>query len=83
MVSVKKLVTVRCLDCENAIELTFRPVEGQILTCPFCEAELEVINEDPLELDFYFEDWLDDDEWEPSDELDEDEDDTWEEDDDF
>ena len=44
MVSVKKLVTVRCLDCANAIELTFRPVEGQILTCPFCEAELEVIN---------------------------------------
>lgn len=58
---VKKMVTVTCLDCEDPFDLTFQPVKGQIITCPHCDAELETISVQPLELDFYYED-LDDDE---------------------
>jgi hypothetical protein len=81
MVSVSKKITVSCLDCEGQIELTFQPVEGQIITCPSCEAELEVISVQPLELDFYYEDWEDED-WEDED-WDEDEDDDDEDEDDW
>jgi alpha-aminoadipate carrier protein LysW len=74
MVTVRKAVTVSCLDCERPFDLTFKPVEGQIITCPFCESELEVINTDPLELDFYFEDWDSDEEWDADAESDDDDD---------
>jgi hypothetical protein len=45
---------------------------GQIITCPHCNAELEVINVHPLELDFYYHEgeWDDDEKWEPSDDGD-------------
>lgn len=69
MVSTSKKITVKCLDCEVPIELSFQPVEGQIITCPDCEAELEVISVEPLELDFYYEDW-DDDDWDEDEEED-------------
>ena len=69
MVSTSKKVTVKCLDCEHPIELGFQPVEGQIITCPECEAELEVISVEPMELDFYYEDW-DDDDWDEDEEED-------------
>jgi lysine biosynthesis protein LysW len=76
MVSIGKKVTVSCLECEHSFELSYQPVVGQIITCPSCEVELEVIGTQPLELDFYFEeweeDWDDDEEWD--DEWDEDED---------
>ncbi len=80
MSTVGKSVTVSCLDCERPIQLEIELVEGQIITCPYCDAELEIVNTQPLELDFYFEDWEEDEEWEPDDELDEDED--WEDDED-
>jgi alpha-aminoadipate carrier protein LysW len=80
MVSVSKKITVSCLDCERSFELSFQPVEGQIITCPNCDAELEVISVQPLELDFYYEDWGEDDEdWDGDEDWDEDED--WEDDD--
>ena len=80
MVSASNRVTVACLDCERPIELTFQPVEGQIITCPHCDAELEVINTRPLELDFYYEDQDDDDG--EDEEWDEDEDEDWHDDED-
>ena len=55
MPPVKKHIVAACLDCENPIEFSFRPVEGQVIHCPHCRAELEVISDSPLELDFYFE----------------------------
>lgn len=71
MVTVKKMVSVTCLDCEKSFYLNYQPIEGQIINCPHCEAELEVINADPLELDFYFEDAETDDEWESYEDFDE------------
>ena len=61
MVTAKKMVTVSCLDCENPIELNYRPIEGQIINCPHCSAELEVINVRPVELEFSYDDDVDDD----------------------
>lgn len=57
---------VKCLDCEGSIKLSFAPVVGQIIACPICEAEFEVIAVNPVELDWAFfepegEDWDDDD----------------------
>ena len=71
MVAAKKMVTVSCLDCRNPIDLNYRPIDGQIVTCPHCNADLEVINTHPLELDFYFDDSEADEEWEPHAEADE------------
>jgi lysine biosynthesis protein LysW len=79
MVSVGKKVTVSCLDCDNSIQLDFQPVVGQIITCPSCDAELEVTSVNPIELDFYFEGW--DEDWDDDDDDDLDED--WEEDEDW
>ena len=68
MVISQKMVTVSCLDCDNPIELNYSPMGGQIINCQHCNAELEVINAHPLELDFYYAgDWDDGEEWEPSD----------------
>ena len=78
MATVKKMVNVSCLDCEKSFYLDFEPVEGQIINCPHCGAELEVINVNPLELDFYFEDSEAEDEWEPYEDFDDDG--AWEED---
>jgi hypothetical protein len=71
MSAIRKHVIVKCLDCENSIELSYRPAVGQIVDCPHCRAELEIINDHPLELDFYFEgDWNNDESWEPTDDED-------------
>jgi hypothetical protein len=79
MVSVGKKVSVSCLDCDNRIQLDFQPVVGQIITCPSCDAELEFTSVNPIELDFYFEGWDDDEEdldedWDDDEDWDEEED---------
>jgi lysine biosynthesis protein LysW len=43
-----------CPDCGNKINLGSQPQEGQRLTCPNCEADLEVIGLNPLELDWFY-----------------------------
>ena len=60
-----------CPDCEEGISLGPRPRIGQKVTCPHCNAELEVVEISPLELDWAFEDT----------DTDLDEEDEWEEDD--
>lgn len=40
-----------CPECEAAIELAADTVEGEILVCPDCGVELEVISLNPLKLD--------------------------------
>jgi hypothetical protein len=68
--SIAKLVTIICLECEDPIELDSEPRRGQVITCPTCYSEMEVVSVQPLRLEFYYEgDWddeaLDDeeDEW--------------------
>jgi lysine biosynthesis protein LysW len=79
-----------CPECDAVIEEDIEEV-GEIITCPECGVELEVISLDPLEFDlapaddeddFDFDDDDDDedDDWDDDEEYDDDDDD---EDDDF
>ena len=67
--SVPKTRTVRadCPDCGARIQLQSPVQLGQEVTCPECAAELEVIQTNPVELDWIYED----------DEGEEDEDEDW------
>jgi hypothetical protein len=48
-------ITTFCLDCERRIDLGPEPQVGQRVKCSYCEVELEVINLEPLELDWIYE----------------------------
>lgn len=55
----------RCPDCSKPIRLDGTPQVGRRVTCPSCMAFLEVINLNPIELD-----WAADIAWpRPSDEM--------------
>ncbi len=66
-----------CPECETVIEEDIEEV-GEILTCPECGVELEVISLDPLEFDLAPIDDEDDD-WDDDEGYD-DEDDDWDDD---
>ncbi len=66
-----------CPDCGHRVKLGSGAREGQLVICPNCNAELEVISLDPPELDWAY--------LEPEEEedyLDEDWDEDWDEDED-
>jgi hypothetical protein len=44
-----------CLDCERSMELNANIKVGQRIRCPHCRVELEIINLEPLELDWIYE----------------------------
>ncbi len=78
-----------CPECEAVIDEEFEDV-GEIISCPECGVELEVISIDPVEFDlapiddeeddeFRFDDTDDEEEWDDEDAF-EDEDDEEEED---
>lgn len=48
------MTTTFCPDCDEEIRLGPTPKIGQRVTCPDCGAELEVIEVDPLELDWAY-----------------------------
>jgi alpha-aminoadipate carrier protein LysW len=71
----KNMAVIDCLDCGYEIPLGAGPWLGQLIRCHNCGAELEIINVDPLELDWaYLEpaeleedwdwDWYEDENWE-------------------
>jgi uncharacterized paraquat-inducible protein A len=41
-----------CPACEGAVSLPGRPQLGLKVTCPFCGEQLQVVWENPLELDW-------------------------------
>lgn len=43
-------MTAHCPECEAEITLA-KPLRGEIIVCPDCGVELEVISENPLALD--------------------------------
>ena len=57
-----------CPDCDEKIVLNPARV-GQKLSCPHCDADLEVISVEPLELDWAY-DWS----WEEDEDEDDDDD---------
>ena len=50
-----RTVAVDCPECDEKIILKNRVIWGQRLRCPHCDASLEVVETDPIELD-----WADD-----------------------
>jgi lysine biosynthesis protein LysW len=55
-----------CPDCDESISLR-NPKVGQVLLCPHCDTEVEVVGLDPLELDWAYAS-ADDDDWDDEDE---------------
>ena len=51
-----------CPECEAVIDEEFEDI-GEIITCPECGVELEVISIDPVEFDLAVEDDEEDDEF--------------------
>jgi len=43
-------MTAVCPECEAAVPLTADAVEGEIVVCPDCAAELELVSLDPVQL---------------------------------
>ena len=88
------MATVLCPDCTRKIIIGPKPKKGQMISCPHCDAYLEIVSTSPLELDwpeydedFEQEDWDNDDDYDDwdFDDDDEDEDDDsldWDEDED-
>jgi lysine biosynthesis protein LysW len=75
------MATAFCPDCGQKIDIGPKPKKGQWVSCPHCNADLEIISTSPLELDWaqsVGDEDFDDDFWDDDDEFDE-----WEDDDDF
>lgn len=79
-----------CPSCGEWVKLPDHPKIGQKITCLQCEADLEVIEVNPVELDWAFmedelddeEDWDDDEDWDEEEEDwddEDDEDEDWDE----
>ena len=76
------MATALCPDCDQKIVIGPKPKKGQWVSCPHCNADLEIISLSPLELDWaqYDDDEdFEDDFWEDEED---DEDDDWEDDED-
>jgi len=58
-----------CPDCDGKIVMNPHAKLGQKIACPHCEAELEIISVEPLELDWAY-DWS----WDDDEDYDDDED---------
>ena len=56
-----------CPACEGQVNMQGQVEMGQAVVCPHCSEELEVIDVDPLELD-----WAYDEEWDEDEDEDED-----------
>ena len=57
------MTLVECISCGAEIKISTQPKMGALVTCSDCEAELEVVWLDPIELDWPYEegDYADDD----------------------
>jgi DNA-directed RNA polymerase subunit RPC12/RpoP len=62
-----KTAMAPCPDCGRMVNVGSQPREGLQFTCPNCGARLEIINLEPLELDWAFSDFEPD--WEPDEEV--------------
>ena len=60
-------ITAHCPDCGKRVLLQSPIRMGQEVICPHCDAELEVIETDPVELDWIYEEYDEDDDEEDDD----------------
>jgi lysine biosynthesis protein LysW len=52
--------TAVCPECEGEINLSGRIGLGMLVKCPHCETELQVVEVNPVELDWAYEETFDD-----------------------
>ncbi len=71
----------RCPECATNIRFDSQPALHDLVTCPECGTELEVIKVSPLKLDWAYDD--EDDDWSDNDEFGDDDwdDEEWDDDD--
>ena len=48
------MAVAECIACGSDIKFSAEPKMGLLVTCPSCDAELEIVWLDPLELDWPF-----------------------------
>jgi alpha-aminoadipate carrier protein LysW len=58
----RQATTATCPDCGEKVTLRGEIRLGQEVICPNCDAELEVVETDPVELDWAYDDEYDEDE---------------------
>lgn len=50
-----------CPNCEGMVNISGSPKVGQEVTCKFCDTKLAIVWLDPLELDWQFDESIDED----------------------
>lgn len=50
------MTLVECISCGTEIRFSAQPKMGEQVTCPDCDAALEVVWLDPVELDWPYDD---------------------------
>ena len=55
------MTIVECISCGTEIKFSAQPKMGTLVSCSDCDAKLEVVWLDPVELDWPFDDDDDDD----------------------
>ena len=63
MQSDSKVVT-SCPECSTEIRFSWPPALGEVIYCIECDTNLEVIEQYPLKLDWYFEEPFDEEDYE-------------------
>jgi alpha-aminoadipate/glutamate carrier protein LysW len=70
----EKISVARCPECVTNIRFEQQPTLHDLVTCPECGTELEVIKLSPLKLDWAYDeeddDWVDDEEWDGDEDYD-------------
>lgn len=75
----EKISVARCPECVTNIRFDQQPSLHDLVTCPECGTELEVIQVSPLKLDWAYDDedaddWDEDEVWDGDEDYDDDED---------
>ena len=55
--------TATCPDCRKRISLKHTVRFGQTVICPHCGAELQVVDTDPIRLDWIDEEYEEEEDW--------------------
>jgi hypothetical protein len=56
------MATAWCLSCDGELSLGPKPKVGQFFTCQICRSVFELVWLDPIELDWPYDDYEEDDE---------------------
>lgn len=55
------MAVVYCLDCDRKLPLTLYQRKGNVIVCPACDTEFEVVTMNPPEIEWLYDEYDDDD----------------------